>query len=142
MLDIIQAAEQISLFCRLNINTKRELPIRSSEMGMLIYLSKTDGDRTPMGVARFFNVSKAMATNMVTSLYKKGYIEKTPSPCDGRSLLLNPTEKAKKLVENTYDEYFKTMVVLKEKMGSEDFSAFLSLLIKANNILLEEKNNG
>ncbi|PKM71858.1 MAG: MarR family transcriptional regulator [Firmicutes bacterium HGW-Firmicutes-16] len=142
MLEIIQAAEQISLFCRLNINTKRELPIRSSEMGMLIYLCKSDRDKTPMGVARFFNVSKAMATNMVTSLYKKDYIEKTPSPSDGRSLLLNPTEKAKTLVDSTYDEYFKTMAVLKEQMGEEDFKDFLSLLKKANSILLEEKNNG
>ncbi len=142
MLKIIQAAEQISLFCRLNINSKRELPIRSSEMGMLIYLCKTDGDNTPMGVARFFNVSKAMATNMVTSLYKKGYIEKLPSPSDGRSLLLNSTVKAKTLVDSTYDEYFKTMAVLKEKMGDEDFNAFLLLLEKANKILLEEKNHG
>lgn len=142
MLEIIQAAEQISLFCRLNINTKRELPIRSSEMGMLIYLCKSDGDKTPMGVARFFNVSKAMATNMVTSLYKKGYIEKSPSPNDGRSLLLNPTEEAKTLVDSTYDEYFKTMAALKEKMGDVDFNAFLLLLEKANTILLEEKNHG
>lgn len=142
MKEIIYAAEQISLFCRLNINTKRELPIRSSEMGLLIYICKTDGDKTPMGVARFFKVSKAMATNMVTSLLKKGYLEKIPAPGDRRSFLLYPTEKAEQLVYSTYQEYYKTMSVLWQGMGVEDFKTLLTLLGKANEILLEEKNDG
>lgn len=142
MKEIIYATEQISLFCRLNINTKRELPIRSSEMGMLIYLCKTNGDKTPMGVAGFFKVSKSMATNMVTSLLKKGYLEKIPVPNDGRSFLLRPTEKAEKLVDSTYEEYYKIMSFLQEKMGAEDFRALLSSLEKANNILLGVKSNG
>jgi len=107
MNDAIYAAEQVSLFCRLNLHSKRELPIRSSEMGMLIYLCHTDEEKTPMGVARYFRVSKAMVTNMVSSLVKKGYLEKKPSPEDGRSWLLIPTEKAKDLVERTYREYYK-----------------------------------
>ena len=39
---MIESSKQVSLFCRLNLNTRRDLPIRSSEMGMLIYLVKTD----------------------------------------------------------------------------------------------------
>lgn len=139
--ELIAAAEQISLFCRLNINTKRELPIRSSEMGMLIYLCKTTEEKTPMGVARFFKVSKAMATNMVTSLLKKGYIEKYAAPNDGRSFLLYPTEKAVQLVNSTYEEYSKTILTLQEKMGMANFKKLLSLLEISNTILLEEKNN-
>ena len=34
----IEAAETVSLFCRLNQRVKKELPIRSSEMGLLILL--------------------------------------------------------------------------------------------------------
>ena len=142
MEQLMNAAEVISLFCRLNINTKKELPIRSSEMGMLIYLCKTDGSKTPMGVASFFKVSKAMATNMVTSLCKKGYLEKRPAPEDGRSSLLCPTELAVRLVESTYQAYYNGMELLEEKMGSADFRALVSLLGKANEILLEEKEHG
>ena len=140
--DLLYAAEQISLFCRLNINTKRALPVRSSEMGMLIYLCNTGEDKTPMGVARFFNVSKAMATNMVTALLKKGYLEKTPAPGDRRSALLIPSDKARQLVADTYSEYYKTMLLLQEMLGGEDFSALLGLLGRANQFLLEEKQNG
>lgn len=140
--NLLCAAEQISLFCRLNINTKRILPVRPSEMGMLIYLCNAGEDKTPMGVARFFKVSKAMATNMVTALLNKGYLEKTPTPGDRRRALLIPTEKARRLVADTCSEYFKTMLLLREKLGGEDFTALLGLLGRANQILLEEKQNG
>lgn len=140
--DLWQAAEKISLFCRLNLNTKRELPVRSSEMGMMIYLCKTEGEKTPMGIARFFQMSKAGATNMVTAMYKQGYIEKHISDDDRRSSLLVPTEKAKALVNSTYEEYHKTMWVLKEGMGDKEFSELLCLLERGNTILLEEKSNG
>lgn len=137
-----QDAEQISLFCRLNMNTKRELPIRSSEMGMLIYLCKTDGDKTPMGIARFFTVSKAMATNMVTAMHKQGYIEKTTSADDRRSSIILPTARAQMLVDSTYEEYYKSIRMLREKMGGDDFTALLALLGKANIVLLGEKEHG
>lgn len=140
--NLIRASEQISLFCRMNVNTRRELPIRSSEMGMLIYLVKTEEEKTPNGVARFFRFTKSMATNMVTSLSANGYIVKKQSETDKRSFLLIPTDKAIQLVEDTYEEYFKMMSVLKTRMGEKKFSDFLVLLETANNILLEEKING
>lgn len=96
---------QISLFCRLNINTKRGLPIRSSEMGMLIYLVKTDGEKTPNAVAKFFKVTKSMATNMTTSLLNNGYIEKKQSETDKRSFCLIPTNKAVRLVGNSKSDF-------------------------------------
>ena len=142
MNDLMHAAEQVSLFCRLNLNTKRELPVRSSEMGLLIYLSKAETKRSPMDAARFFKVTKAMVTNMVTSLAKKGYLTKEPDPSDGRGSLLNLTEAGRRLVACTCDEYCKTMSALRDRMGEADFSAFLTLLEQANTILLEEKENG
>ena len=126
---MMNAMEQVSLFCRLNMNTRRNLPIRSSEMGMLIYLVKADGEKTAKGVADFFKVTKAMATNMSSALLK-------------RSFLLRPTEKAVQLVNETYDEYMKQMNILRNSMGEAAFHTLLDLLNMANVILLEEKNNG
>ncbi|MDQ0362121.1 MarR family winged helix-turn-helix transcriptional regulator [Breznakia pachnodae] len=142
MNNLIKVSEQIALFCRINVNTKRDLPIRSSEMGMLIYLVKTEEEKTPNGVAQFFRFTKAMATNMVTSLSSKGYITKKQSEIDKRSVYLVPTNKAIKLVENTYDEYFKSMSTLRKRMGEEKFENLVMLIEMANNILLEENKNG
>lgn len=138
----IKWSEQISLFCRLNLNTKRNLPIRSSEMGLLIYLVKTDGEKTPMGAAKFFNVTKSMATNMVSALLNNGYIEKKQSDTDKRSFFLIPTDKAVHLVEETYEEYFKMVSVLEARMGTKKFEEFIHLIETANQIILEERNNG
>lgn len=138
---MMKSSKQVSLFCRLNLNTKRELPIRSSEMGMLIYLVKTDELKTPNAAAKFFNVTKAMATNMVTALSADGYIEKKQLETDKRSYELIPTEKAVRLVENTYRDYFRTMTLLETKLGTEKFAQLIGLLEAANEILLEEKSN-
>lgn len=141
-MDFIEASRKISMFCRNNVNTKKELPIRSSEMGMLIYLVKTDNDKTPISISKFFNVSKAMITNMGTKLIEKGYIVKQQSSIDKRSFTLIPTSKAIHLVEETYIEYNKNLNILYHKMGSEEFNKLLYLIDQANTILLEEKNSG
>ena len=111
-------------------------------MGMLIYLVKTNEEKTPNAAAKFFKVTKSMSSNMVTSLLNKGYIEKKQSKTDKRSFCLIPTNKAIRLVEDTYEEYFKMMSILESKMGEKDFDELVGLLEKANEILLEVKNNG
>ena len=136
----MSAAEQIALFCRLNLNVKKDIPIRSSEMGLLIYLVKSEQEPTPLAAARYFKVSKGMITNMVTSLAKKGYITKEKSTSDRRSCLLIATARAEELVNQTYDENYKVMNALQEGLGREDFEQLTQLLERANTILLEEKN--
>ena len=77
--ELIKGGEVIALFCRININTKRELPIRSSEMGLLIFIVKEEGEHTPLEISEFFKVTKPMVTAMVNSLVKKEYITKVKS---------------------------------------------------------------
>ena len=36
-----EAIDSIGMFCRLHMKMKNELPIRSSEMGVLIFISKS-----------------------------------------------------------------------------------------------------
>jgi len=132
-----RSAEAVSMFCRLNINTKKNLPIRSSEMGMLILIVKTVHPVTPVMVAEFFKVSKPMVASMTAHLSKEGYIVKVPSTEDKRSFTLSPTEKAVKLVETTYSEYLKTMQLLADKLGHEKFTSLMDLLEQANEVLIE-----
>jgi DNA-binding MarR family transcriptional regulator len=139
--ELMKGAETISLFCRINMNTKRELPIRPSEMGLLIFLVKEPGEHTPLQAAAFFKVTKPMVTTMIHSLERKEYISKVPSPTDKRSFVLKPSDKAYKLVNQTMDEYIKNMQLLKDGLGKQEFTRFIELLTKANNILLEERDN-
>lgn len=137
--DIDMSADAVAMFCRLQMNIKKDIPIRSSEMGALIFTQRYNAPITPLMLSNFFKIAKPSVTSMVNSLIKKDYLMKIPSPTDGRSYTVSITEKGTELVESTYNEYFKTMEKLKEKMGSQEFNLFIEQIKKANSILSEEK---
>lgn len=140
----IEAAETVSLFCRLNQRVKKELPIRSSEMGLLILLVTSEEPLSSVEAAQFFQVSKPVITAMVKSLTAKGYLGKEPQAQDKRSFLLVPEPKAVELVHSTCSEYLYTMTLLQEHMGREAFEEMIRLLAQANAVIQkeEDKKNG
>jgi len=137
--DVLKGAEIISKFCRLNINKKKDLPLRASQIGFLIYLlNNSESHITPMNAANFFGVSKAVITKTITPLIEKGYLEKTPSNTDKRSYAISITETAKVLVEDANNEYYKIMNVLLQQLGMKKYQIVIGLLDEANFII--EKN--
>lgn len=135
--DLVNSADAIGMFCRLHMNTKRDLPIRPSEMGVLIYTQKQSDSVTPLMISQFFNIAKPSVTAMVKALVNKGYLMQSPSETDKRSYTISLTDKGSTLVETTFIEYFKTVELLKEKMGESKFNQFIELIETAN-IILEE----
>lgn len=137
--NIIAYEDAISRFCRLQINLKRDMPIRASEMGALIYVQKNNKGATPLMISNFFGIAKPSVTDMVNSLVKRNYLIKIPSEADKRSYTLQVTSKGHELLEITYKEYFRGIEILEGRMGDEEFKLFIKLLQKANNILSEER---
>jgi DNA-binding MarR family transcriptional regulator len=121
------------------MNIKRDIPIRASEMGALIFTQRYNAPITPLMLSSFFKISKPSVTAMVNSLIKRDYLIKTPSSTDGRSYTVSITDKGTELVELTYNEYFRTIELLKKKMGCKEFDLFIELIQKANMILSEER---
>lgn len=136
---IMEASGSISMFCRLMLNSKSNLPIRSSEMGLLILLKESDSPIRPLAAAHFFKVSKPMIAAMVRTLDKKGYLIKEPSQDDKRSYYLEITDKGRSLVAEAIDDYTKTLQVLTEKMGQEKFETMIQLINEANEYLGENQ---
>lgn len=136
---IMQAADEIVMFCRLQMHAKRELPIRSSEMGVLIYVQKQNEAVTPLMISNFFQIAKPSVTSMINELIRKDYLTKTPSTTDGRSYTVSITLRGQELVALTHNEYFKTIAMLEDKMGEVEFKSLIQLINKANGILSEEK---
>ncbi|MDL2254445.1 MarR family winged helix-turn-helix transcriptional regulator [Ruminococcaceae bacterium OttesenSCG-928-I18] len=139
---LLKSADTVSLFCRININTRQNLPIRSSEMGLLIYVNQCKEPPSSVDAATFFKVSKPMVAGMVHSLEKKGYLERGASPNAKRRFTLLLSKKAKALVEETTGEYLKNMSLMREGLGKQDFETLVELLGKANQILLDNKKEG
>jgi len=133
------AAEEIAMFCRLQMYVKKGLPIRSSEMGLLIYVQKQDEAVTPLMISNFFQIAKPSVTAMINELVKKNYLVKIPSYTDRRSYTVSITEKGEEIVTTAHEEYFKAIAILEDRMGAKDFKSFIELIHKANTILSEEK---
>ncbi|MEQ8400002.1 MAG: helix-turn-helix domain-containing protein [Roseitalea porphyridii] len=51
--------------------------------------------RTPSGFAAFQGTTRGTASQIIKSLIARGYLVQTPSPHDGRSVRLDPTETAR-----------------------------------------------
>jgi DNA-binding MarR family transcriptional regulator len=137
--EIIISADAIAMFCRLQMNLRRDIPIRPSEMGVLIFTQKQSDPVTPLMISNFFRIAKPSVTAMVNSLIKKDYLLKTLSLTDRRSYTVETTCKGKELVESTYTVYFRSIELLKKKMEDKEFNVFIQLVQKANNILSEER---
>ena len=138
-LSLINGADTVGMFCRLHMNSKRDLPIRPSEMGVLIFTQKQLQPVTPLQISQFFNIAKPSVSAMVKSLLKQGYLIKESSVEDKRSYTLSITEKGMTLVSSTFDEYLKNMTLLKEKMGASKFDQFIALIKLSNDILEGDK---
>ena len=135
--DTNMAAMNVALFCRLNLNKKCSIPIRHSEMGVLIYATLAKEPITPVTISNQFGISKPSATAILKILKEHKYIEHCPSQVDGRSYTITVTDKGTHLVETACNEYTKSIALLRSKMGTKDFEQLLRLICKANTILRE-----
>lgn len=131
------AAMNVALFCRLNLNKKCCIPIRHSEMGVLIYANLAKEPVTPVTISNQFGITKPSATAILKILKEHEYIEHCPSQVDGRSYTITVTEKGKELIDTACNEYTKSIELIRTKMGTKDFEQLLRLICKANTILKE-----
>lgn len=136
---LIEAAEAVSQFCRHNMNIKRDLPIRPSEMGMLIFTSQHQEPITPLNLSEFFHIAKPSVSSTIKTLIQNGYLQKTQSIGDKRSFALNITEKGSELVHSTFSEFIKTMSLLENKLGKMDYQKMIELIQRSNDILNSER---
>ncbi|WP_062321343.1 MarR family winged helix-turn-helix transcriptional regulator [Halolactibacillus sp. JCM 19043] len=134
---IYQSMDVLGRFCRLKLAVKQDLPLRSSEMGVLIYLSKQTGDVTPLMVSEFLRVKKPSVTPLIQTLIKKEYVTKQRSQVDKRSYTLQVTERGSRLLEEVEADYLLSVSVLKEKLGNDQFNDWIRLTEQANTILEE-----
>ncbi len=134
---IKQLSEAMTNFCRANFNHKPNLPIRSSEMGVLILIkekAKDTGVRL-VEISDYFDIQKSSVSTIIKSLDKKGYIYKTTLSTDKRSAPLFPTEKGIALVNETIQEYQKIARLLVDEFGENKCCEFIEMLEKTTKII-------
>lgn len=130
-------SESVLAFCRANINHRSNLPVRSSEMGALIFITLNAGDSgvRPVELSEYFGIKKSSVSSIIMSLEKQGYITRTSSSSDKRSSPLLPTEKGTQLVNEAFEEYHRISNKLIANLGEEKCEEFLQILDAATKII-------
>lgn len=125
-----ELTDGLSAFYRANMRQKNSFPIRSSEMGVLIYicLNARDNGVRAVDISEYFGIRKPSVSTMVDSLKKKGYIYKTQSQGDRRNNPLFPTSKGTALANEAFEEYHQVSYKLISKLGEERCQEFLVTL--------------
>lgn len=82
-------------------------------------------------LCRALCVNKSSVTRHVARLERAGLVSRTPSPEDGRVLLVSPTERALSLLPLLHETVKEWNAILTAGFSPEEIESFLSLLERA-----------
>ncbi|MDF2839844.1 MAG: MarR family transcriptional regulator [Clostridia bacterium] len=136
-------SEGISAFYRANMNQRNNFPIRSSEMGSLIYIylnAGTEGVRA-VELSEYFGIRKSSVSTIVDSLEKNGYISKSKSEIDKRNNPIFVTDKGAELVKEAFEEYYSASNKMIDRIGVEKCEEFLQTLNLVIKIIQKEDDS-
>lgn len=113
-----------------------------AEIVVLENITQINQEVTISRLADEMMVSKAASSKIVSSLVKKGFVERKPDQVDKRVAYINLTYKGKEVIERAYSSMENLSKIIAEKMGEEDMSNLVSLMNKLYIILEKEKKEG
>lgn len=123
--------DQMAFFTRHFMKRKVDLPVRSSDMGLLIFIFENKRS-SASNATRFFDVSKAMISAMLKRVEEEGYVIREKDPIDKRKQYLTLSIKGEELVKKSKKKYKSFQNKLRKEMGEESYHNFLLSLEEAN----------
>ncbi len=113
--------------------------ISQGEMAMLLQLIHTDAPTTPTALSNCFHLSTARVTNILNSLERKTYVERTRDRTDRRKVIVCVTEAGKDYAAERYQEAIDDLKVLLTALGEEDAREYLRLMKKISTLIQEHE---
>jgi len=110
----------------------------SAQIHMIEAIGKGYG-KTVTGLSAYFIVTKGAVSQIVSWLYKTGYVTKTKRKGNDKEIILELTEKGWQAF-NAHEKYNETAVAellpLKQKYSLAEIATFLNILSDVDRILL------
>ena len=94
-------------------------------------------DCTVSRLSELMGISKSAVTQKVSSLEKRGLIERTRSPDDGRVNIVRPSKERIRDFENGMSVFDGVIAELSEKHTKEEMETFWKVMDSASDILEE-----
>jgi len=100
------------------------------------------GDRkTPMFLARTFQVPKTSMSHTLAGLEKRGLIKMLPNPDDGRGKLVVLTDEGRKIRDNAIEDFSPDIARLLPEFSADDVQTLLPALRKLRTLLDNNRNS-
>ena len=121
---------------------ERVLPsgLKAPHFGVLNHLVRLGDDKSPLRLARAFQVSKGTMTNTLQRLESRGLIELRPDPDDGRGKRVFLTDKGRAMRETAIKSIAPSMVELSARFPEAEFQKALPFLQSVRTYLDEARN--
>ena len=111
-----------------------------SHFSVLNHLIRVQDGRTPLEIARAFQVPKTTMTHTLSGLEKHGLIEMRPNPKDGRSKCVWLTDQGREFRQESIEKLGLAMTDLAEHFDPDKISQILPTL-KELRIYLDENRD-
>ena len=98
------------------------------EAGALGYLAARGEPITPTELSRELNLTTARVANILNSLERKDYVQRTHDSQDRRRVLVTATEKGLRLAEDHRDRVLQQLTTVLDWLGEEDAQDCFRLL--------------
>src|SRR5690606_15021019 len=105
----------------------RDSPALDSQMSVLRKLT-TRGPLPPATIAAELHLARPTVSNLLKSMIAEGLVERRPSPEDGRSALISPTEHGRAVLETFRHDRTEVIRVAMEQLSPAERASLTAAL--------------
>ncbi len=135
MFDVLNEVGIIAQLSRALLESRLSGGLTQQHFGVLNHLVRLGDGRTPMEVARAFQVPKTSMSHTLAGLEERELIRMVPNPADGRGKLIYLTDHGRKLREDAINAIAPDIIAMIPQFSAEDAGAILPLLKKLRALL-------
>ncbi|WP_158965629.1 MarR family winged helix-turn-helix transcriptional regulator [Chachezhania sediminis] len=139
LLDLFNEISVIEQLGRILVDARLPADLIGPQFRVLDYLVRVADGRTPVELARAFQVPKTTLTHTLSRLDRQGLVRTLPNPNDRRSKCIWTTEKGRAARAQVAAELSSDLEKLAQTFGAERMSNLLTQLKAMRDILVESR---
>lgn len=116
------------------------LPSYIHYLDVIYMLEKEDVSVRISDISNALNLPKPGVTRTVKEMEEKGYLQKIPSPDDGRVTYITVTELGRKLHQKYDEQYFAGLAPYMDVISEEEAENMIHTIEKFYQIMCERRN--
>lgn len=142
-LDLFTFFSEVGIINQLaSTQLERALPdgLKLAHFAVLNHFARLGGERTPVDLARAFQVTKGAMTNTLQKLEARGLVTIRTNPKDGRSKLVTMTDKGRRVRDEAIAALAPMFKDLAMHLPLKDMARALPALAEVRQVLDEARN--